>query len=760
MPLAIVDIKQLHASAYNNSTVNCKNWNSGGSSTPAGEELITFYLHSSAVLVLASIVNGVVTIHTSAYDASVTGASDAHNIAHPIVDGDGVLHCWFGMHAEPMTYWKGANSADRSIDHQSVPMTPGTTSDVLADGGNTASVFRTNLDEATNDFWVEASITFTTGALAGQSRLVSDYNGTTKAITVSAPFTGVPAGGDDFVLSPMEGSATYPYAIRLNNGNLFFSYRSGSSGNGDWVVKLYTTIANGGDGTWTEFRLIDAQNESPYPNGRIFYDHQIGRLWLCWNYTVEATAAAHHDLDAAYSDDGGITWRGALTDAVLTLPIVRTTTSATECRIRTQPTATGLINVGAACTDEAGSLVTVNVWSKDVNGASQFHCTFKNELGVWESVEMGEASPDFSYVTHTIAEFPNPAHFTGGNVRRHRGKFYYLYASTRRDTLESAAPSLWCLVADGPYPRSWTRHRVCDANFGSGAISINEDVWRERGLVSMLVQQCYEQPGGPVSTATPAYRYLLAPLQELTDTFAMGQLTPFARSVLVEHFRNIGTYTPTATHTAHLFEDGVEVSGGGYAAVEFDNDDISYDDATGDTKVVAIEIDFGTSSGSWGTPDEVRIKDANFNTLVSHAITSPVAIPSGKRVRIQADQITIVAATEGLAQNERHGLLDWLFGGAAYTPYVTTYGSFFAGAPPGGTQQGGRTAITQASTWSAATDGQSETIADIAIADQPAGTYWVEHDAAANGNLVCSALLPQAPSGGEIATGWLTTVLT
>lgn len=71
---------------------------------------------------------------------------------------------------------------------------------VVADAGNSASVFKTNLTQAQDDFWKGAWVQFTSGALINQIGKISTYNGTTKVITLTAVLTGTPAAADTFKL--------------------------------------------------------------------------------------------------------------------------------------------------------------------------------------------------------------------------------------------------------------------------------------------------------------------------------------------------------------------------------------------------------------------------------------------------------------------------------------------------------------------------------------------------------------------------------
>ena len=66
--------------------------------------------------------------------------------------------------------------------------------------GSTTTSIVTNLTEATNDHFNGRVITFTSGALAGQSTSITDYDGTTKTITCPA-LTEAPANTDAFVIS-------------------------------------------------------------------------------------------------------------------------------------------------------------------------------------------------------------------------------------------------------------------------------------------------------------------------------------------------------------------------------------------------------------------------------------------------------------------------------------------------------------------------------------------------------------------------------
>lgn len=63
-------------------------------------------------------------------------------------------------------------------------------------GTRTATSFPTDLTETTNDHWKDAWFRFTSGALNGQVKQITGYNGSTKTLTFSSGFTAGPSIAD------------------------------------------------------------------------------------------------------------------------------------------------------------------------------------------------------------------------------------------------------------------------------------------------------------------------------------------------------------------------------------------------------------------------------------------------------------------------------------------------------------------------------------------------------------------------------------
>ncbi|MBW8001765.1 MAG: hypothetical protein FVQ80_07045 [Planctomycetes bacterium] len=71
---------------------------------------------------------------------------------------------------------------------------------VETDGGNSTTQVKTDLAETTNDHYDVMTILFTSGAEAGQSRLITGYTGASGTVSWNAALTGTPADDSTFII--------------------------------------------------------------------------------------------------------------------------------------------------------------------------------------------------------------------------------------------------------------------------------------------------------------------------------------------------------------------------------------------------------------------------------------------------------------------------------------------------------------------------------------------------------------------------------
>ena len=91
-----------------------------------------------------------------------------------------------------------ANSAGKRLRQSSALLAAEST---VNDTSASTTSFVTALTEATDDHYNDCTLTFLDGALAGQSRVIADYNGTTKAVTFDEALTDAPANGAEFQIA-------------------------------------------------------------------------------------------------------------------------------------------------------------------------------------------------------------------------------------------------------------------------------------------------------------------------------------------------------------------------------------------------------------------------------------------------------------------------------------------------------------------------------------------------------------------------------
>lgn len=100
------------------------------------------------------------------------------------------------------------------------------TTGYVNDAAASTTVFKTSLLDATG-FWDDATITFTSGTLDGQTKPIASYSATNGTITLDEPLTSAPAQYDTFQINVSHvhptsqiAAAVWEYATRTLSGTL------------------------------------------------------------------------------------------------------------------------------------------------------------------------------------------------------------------------------------------------------------------------------------------------------------------------------------------------------------------------------------------------------------------------------------------------------------------------------------------------------------------------------------------------------------
>jgi hypothetical protein len=141
-------------------------------------------------------------------------------------------------------------------------------------------------------------------------------------MTANAELTSFATPG---MIGTEESSVTYPRFFKIYghgtipDGTLFFVYRDGTSGAGDWILNRYSTATD----TWARVAKIFDRGVSPdrnaYPSFSV--DPSNGRIHSTWTWRESGGAEGNEDICYGYSADGGATWRD-VEDNLLSTPIV------------------------------------------------------------------------------------------------------------------------------------------------------------------------------------------------------------------------------------------------------------------------------------------------------------------------------------------------------------------------------------------------------------------------------------------------------
>jgi len=195
------------------------------------------------------------------------------------------------------------------------------------------------------------------------------YLRTTKPLD-AATFERVPA-----MVGQREGKCTYPTFFRGPNKELIFTYRDGSSGNGDQLYNVYDHATK----TWR--RLLDQPLTSgeglmnAYFNGPTLGPD--GNYHLCWVWRDHGGCETNHDLSYARSKDL-IHWTKS-DGSALELPI---TIGKAEI-VDPVPAKGGMINGNTRIGFDSRKRVIISYHKFDENGKTQAY-NARLEDGKWK----------------------------------------------------------------------------------------------------------------------------------------------------------------------------------------------------------------------------------------------------------------------------------------------------------------------------------------------------------------------------------------
>lgn len=277
-----------------------------------------------------------------------------------------------------------------------------------------------------------------------------------------------------------ERQVTYPEFYKLADGTLCFMYRDGGSGNGNMLMNSYSTETK----QWTQVmsNLISGEGaRNAYWQTCL---DKKGVIHISWVWRESPDVMTNHDMCYAKSEDGGMTWKKS-TGEIYALPI--TQASAEYCtRI---PQRSDLINQTAMATDDDGNPYIATYYKSAASGMPQYHVIHKAK-GKWEIMDLGLRSKPFSLSGAGTKRVPISRPQLLAQGKGTGASLALIFRDAERGSKVSMA------VCRDLASNQWSISDLTDFSVGLWEPSYDTELWRNRGRLSIFVQETEQIDGG------------------------------------------------------------------------------------------------------------------------------------------------------------------------------------------------------------------------------------------------------------------------
>lgn len=299
---------------------------------------------------------------------------------------------------------------------------------------------------------------------------------------------------------------TYPTFVPAPNGNLLFYYRNGGSGSGDGIIYEYDGSTHNWtaglgqfisrSGTYNGALSSNSTTRNPYLNG-ISYGGD--RLHASWGWRESSAGAKYnHDLNYAYSDDHGRTWRNNAGAVIGNAGSSSISINSSGLLVAPIPQNIGLSNAYTQYEYDDGSIHVMVSHHESGTTSTRYHHYWRNSAGAWSF----EALP-FSGSRPKMAGDDDRTLFlvykSGGRIRVAKG-------------VPNASQTAW----------TWSvAHIQSDATEG-GDGQLDYERWESDRILSVYGQESPNAAGDPTPLHVYDYQVsakavLPVPAHELTD---------------------------------------------------------------------------------------------------------------------------------------------------------------------------------------------------------------------------------------------------
>jgi hypothetical protein len=290
-----------------------------------------------------------------------------------------------------------------------------------------------------------------------------------------------------------EKNATYPEFYRIPNGNLFFLYRDGSSGNGNLMLNYYNTAEK----KWTQLQdgWINGEGErNAY--WQMTTDNQ-GTIHVSWVWRETGDVATNHDMGYARSKDGGKTWEKS-TGEKYTLPI--TAKNAEYAHLI--PQKSELINSTSMAADNQGNPYIVSYWREPGSTVPQYHL-IANTNGKWEVSQISDRKTPFSLSGGGTKAIPISRPHIVVEQQGKTTKAIVIYRDIERGSKVSAA------ITTDVAAKKWQTFDLTTTSVDAWEPSYDTELWAKKKILSIYVQKAAQGDGEKTKEVAPELIHVL-----------------------------------------------------------------------------------------------------------------------------------------------------------------------------------------------------------------------------------------------------------
>lgn len=284
----------------------------------------------------------------------------------------------------------------------------------------------------------------------------------------------------------LEDLITYPEFYKTGNGDLYFFYRYGASGNGNLVINKYDIKSK----TWTQLQnnLIDGEGKrNAY--WQTFVDHS-GTIHVSWVWRESWDVATNHDMCYARSKDGGETWENSKSQ-IYDLPI---TLETAEIALRI-PQNHELINQTSMTADKNGNPVIATYYRQDSLSFPQYFLIYKTKKN-WASQAVSQRKTDFSLSGGGTKKIPISRPQILVRERKNKTQAILIFRDDERGNKPSAAINY-------DFPEGvWQIKDLSKEDLNSWEPTFDTELWRNESKIHLFVQKVVQEDGEGISNSS------------------------------------------------------------------------------------------------------------------------------------------------------------------------------------------------------------------------------------------------------------------